>query len=319
MNWFGETRDYYGQRWFDGMELAYPERWRRFDSALASATLIKREATPDRVAVVISGGGSDGPWIPGFVGEGLADAAVIGAPYTAPNAYAIYEVSKALGKQKGVLLLYNNFMGDYLNNDMAAELLQLEGYRVEQVACCDDMGMAIGEPKENRGGRLAAPYLIKIAAKAAAQGKSLEEVAALVRKAAARSSTLCVTVDTEDDVVTYGKGFSDEPGFNTREHETPQSAAEETIRLLVDDVQPREGERVCLLVNRMRLTCYADSYIMAGYLHAALSARCPVMQTRVGAYSNILNLYGYTVTLLCADDEIAPYLDGALASDSFMI
>ena len=83
MNWFEQTRDFYGARWFAGMELAYPQRWRRFRGEAHSATLMKRTLTPDRVAVIISGGGSDGPLLPGFVGEGLADACVVGAPYSA--------------------------------------------------------------------------------------------------------------------------------------------------------------------------------------------------------------------------------------------
>ena len=128
MNWLETTRDYYGARWFAGMERAYPHLWRRFRGETNSATLMKRTPTPERVAVIISGGGADGPLLPGFVGEGLADACVIGAPNTAPNAYALYEAGKALGKEKGLLLLYNNFAGDYLNNDMAAEMLGLEGF-----------------------------------------------------------------------------------------------------------------------------------------------------------------------------------------------
>lgn len=319
MNWFGESRDFYGQRWFQGMELAYPHLWRRYDSEIASATLVKRVPTPDRVAVIISGGGSDGPWAPGYVGEGLADAAVIGAPYTAPNAYAIYKVAKELGKEKGILLMYNNFVGDYLNNDMAVELLRLEGYQVEVVPCCDDMGTAIGEPKENRGGRIAIAYLIKLAGAAAKRGCTLEQVAALVRRAAGRVSTLCASVDVEKNQVSFGNGFSGEMGFMVMQNACMENTAEEIVRLLTEDLKPQPQESAFLLVNRMRLTCYADSYIMAGCLHKALDAICPVRQLRVGMYSNILDHYGFTVTLLCADKDMESHLDGVLYSDGFLL
>ena len=314
MHWFGETRENYCPSWFRAMELAFPERWRMFQGQSSSATLVKREPTPDRVAVIISGGGSDGPFIPGFVGEGLADAAVVGPPYTAPNAFALYEVAKALGREKGVLLLYNNFMGDYLNNDMAAELLELEGYQVEQVLCRDDMGSAIGEPPENRGGRIGIAYAVKIAAAAAREGKSLKEVAAITQRALDRMRTICVTVEPERSRVTFGKGFSDEPGFLVRENATVAGTAEETIGLLVGDVKPREGERAFLLVNRGRMTSYSDAYVMADLLHTALSARCPIAQMRVGGYVQIMDEYGYTVTLLCADAELSCYLEGTLVS-----
>lgn len=320
MHWFGETRDNYCPMWFDAMARAFPGRWRAMEGSAPSAVLIKGEPTPGRVAVIISGGGSNGPFIPGFVGEGLADAAVVGPPYTAPSAYALYEAGKALGRERGVLLLYNNFMGDYLNNDMADELLRLDGIKVAQVLCRDDMGTAIGEPRENRGGRIAIAYLIKIAAKAAREGKSLEEVARLVDKAEARCSTLSLVVEPGSAFISFGKGISGEPGFRSRENATVQGAAEETVRLLVEDVKPRPGERVYMLVNRLRLTSYSDSFVMAGFMARALGELCPVAQVRVGGYMQVTDTYGYTVTLLCADDEIAPYLEGApVCGDGFLL
>ncbi len=319
MHWFAETRENYCPRWFEAMAQSFPDRWRTLDGQEPSAVLLKRTPTPDRVAVIISGGGSNGPFIPGFVGEGMADAAVVGPPYTAPSAYALYETGKAIGKEKGILLLYNNFMGDYLNNDMAAELLQLEGYEVEQVSCYDDMGMAIGEPRENRGGRIAIAYLIKLCAEAARQGKPLKEIAALARKAIARSSTLCVAVEPEKSCVTYGAGFSDEPGFLTRENATVAGTAEETIQMLCDDVKPQPDERVYMLVNRMRMTSYSDSFVMAGCLKTALDSRVQNAQMRVGGYMQVMDCYGYTVTLLCADQQIAPYLEGTLCGDGFLL
>ena len=320
MHWFGETRDNYCPAWFDAMARSFPGQWRAMKGSEPSAVLLKREPTPERVAVIISGGGSNGPFIPGFVGEGLADAAVVGPPYTAPSAYALYEAGKAIGREKGVLLLYNNFMGDYLNNDMADELLRLDGYQVEQVLCRDDMGTAIGEPRENRGGRIAIAYLIKIAARAAAQGKSLSEVARLVRKAEERCSTLSLVVEPGSSFISFGKGISGEPGFASRENATVTGAAEQTIQLLVEDVKPRPGDKVYMLINRLRLTSYSDSFVMAGLMEQALRSRCDVAQVRVGGYMQVTDTYGYTVTLLRADDELAGYLDGdPVCGDGFML
>ena len=76
---------------------------------------------------------------------------------------------------------------------------------------------------------------------------------------------------------------------------------------------------MALLVNRLRLTSYADGYVFAGHLYEELSARFPVLQMRVGAYNNILDLYGFTVSLLCADETVQPYLSGAVSADSFLL
>lgn len=319
MNWFDETKDFYGAHWFAAMELAYPQLWMRSASTANSATLTKRQPTLERVATIISGGGSDGPLLPGFVGEGLADACVVGAPYSAPNAYALYEAGKALGKEKGLLLLYNNFAGDYLNNDMAAELLALEGYQVESVTATDDMGMALGEPKENRGGRCALPYLIKMSAHCAAEGMALGDMASLLRRANARTSTLCVTVDQQAGKISYGEGFSGEPGFRIESHMNMRRTVEDSAGMLLDDLSPQPHEKLYLLVNRLRYTSYADSYNMAYRMHEHLSASHPIAQMRVGAFSNILDAYGYTFTILCADEEMERHLVGTVCSDGFMI
>ncbi|NLV57640.1 MAG: dihydroxyacetone kinase subunit DhaK [Clostridiales bacterium] len=319
MNWFEETRDYYGARWFAGMELAYPQRWKLFHGNASSATLMKRTPTKDRVAVIISGGGSDGPLLPGYVGEGLADACIVGAPYCAPNAYAIYEAGLHLGAEKGVLLLYNNFAGDFLNNDMAAELLHLDNVMVESVAATDDMGMAVGEPRENRGGRCSLPFLIKLAANAAKDGLSLQETAALVRKANDRCTTLCVAVDLQQGQISYGNGFSGEPGFRTETHMDVKRVAQELSDMVLEDLKPREGEKLMVLLNRLRLTSYADSYNMALRVHESLSKHFEVAQLRVGAFSNILDVYGYTLTLLCADAPMQKYLENTIGSDSFLL
>lgn len=319
MNWFDETKDYYAANWFAAMELAYPELWQRFRGEANSATLMKRTPTPDRVATIISGGGSDGPLLPGFVGEGLADACVVGAPYSAPNAYALYEAGKHLGQEKGILFLYNNFAGDFLNNDMAAELLALEGFQVESVAATDDMGLARGEAKENRGGRCALPYLIKLAGRCAAEGMDLHETAELVRAANQRISTLPVAVYQDRGEVSYGDGFSGEPGFRVEKHMNLQKTAQESAEMLLEDVAPREGEKLLLLVNRLRMTSYADSYNMALRLMSELSKQHEVVQMRVGAFNNILDVYGYTFTVLCADEALVRRLEGTLGGDSFML
>lgn len=318
MHWFSEGREYYARHWFTGMLKAHPGRWRLFDSQIASATLVSSQDVVDRVAVIISSGGSDGPWSPGFVGKDLADAVVVGAPFTAPNAYAIYEVAKALDTGRGVLLLYNNFMGDYLNNDMAEELLRLEGHRAVQVPVHDDVGTALGEPRENRGGRSGSTLMTRIAAAASRAGLSLDDMAALLRKANSRMATLCVSVDTESNTVTFGRGFSEEPGFRTGQMGM-REAADETIKILTEDLSPKPDEQILLMVNPLRLAGYDEAYVMGNYLYDALSANYPVLRMNVSVYVHILDGYGFTVTLLCVDSELRPYLEGTIRGDWFTI
>ncbi|MBQ7560895.1 MAG: dihydroxyacetone kinase subunit DhaK [Synergistaceae bacterium] len=318
MHWFSDGREYYARKWFTGMLKAHPGRWRLFDSQISSATLFSSDNISDRVAVIISSGGSDGPFSPGFVGENLADAVVVGAPFTAPNAYAIYEAAKALDTGRGVILLYNNFMGDYLNNDMAEELLRIEGHRAVQIPVHDDMGMARGESRENRGGRSGIALMTRIAASASRAGLSLDDIAALLKKANSRMATICVSIDTENNIVTFGRGFSDEPGFKTGQMGMSE-AAQETIKLLTEDISPRNDEQILLMVNPLRLAGYDEAYVMGNYLYDSLSANYNILRMNVGVYIHILDGYGFTVTLLSADSELRPFLEGAINGDGFTI
>lgn len=312
--------DYFAANFFEGMRLAMPERWEAFIGTKNAGALVRKGFDPSRFAIIISGGGGNGPLFPGYVGEGLADAAVIGAPFAAPNAYTIYETGKHLGRENGVLLLYNNFAGDYLNNDMAAEFLQMDGIAVESVLSTDDIASAMGEERSARGGRCGIAYLIKIAAACAAAGMALPQAAQLLRRATARLSTLSVYVDFYGREVAYGAGFSGEAGIRTAHHMDMRLCAQETCELLLSDLQPKPDETLYVLVNRLRNTSYADGYIFANLVHQSISAQYPVAQMRVGNFSNIEDVYGYSVTLLCASPELTPYLDATTCyTDSFIL
>jgi len=126
-----------------GVMAAQPGEFVRMEN-LHSYILYKRNIDNDKVQVVISGGGGFGPLFPSFVGKGLADAVCFGEFNCAPNAYALYEVAKTVNRGKGILFLTNNFVGDFLNNDMAKELLYIDGIASEVCYASDDILSARG-------------------------------------------------------------------------------------------------------------------------------------------------------------------------------
>ena len=319
MIWKTNRLDYFAEDMFSGMERALPVQWKKDYTQKNAGVLTKRDPTPDRFAVIISGGAGNGPLFPGYVQEGLADAASVGGPFSAPNAYAIYEVGSKLGEKNGVLLLYNNFAGDFLNNDMAQELLEQDGIRVETVISTDDIATALGEPRENRGGRAGIALLIKLAGAYSKEGMDLSEAAAKLRYANTRLGTITVHVDHDKGEVYYGPGFSGEPPMRTETHMDMEKCAREAAQMLLQELKPREDETLFLLVNRLRLTSYADSYIMANLMVKALEEHCPVAQLRVGPFSNITDKYGFDFSILCMDEETARRMDSYIASDCFII
>ena len=280
---------------------------------------MKQTPTPEHFAVIVSGGAGNGPLFPGYVGEGLADAAAIGGPFSAPNAYALYEAGKLLGRENGVLLLYNNFAGDYLNNDMAKELLEMEGLHVESVVSNDDIASALQEPRENRSGRSGIALLIKLAGAYAKAGLELSQAAELLRYANTRLGTLSLHINETQTQISYGAGFSGEPPMRVETHMNMEHAAQEAAEMLLKDLAPREDETLFLLVNRLRLTSYADGYIMANLMAKALSRAKTVEHLRVAPFSNIMDVYGFDFSILCMNQDTAHYMDSVILSDCFAI
>ena len=78
--------------------------------------------------------------------------------------------------RRGCILIYNHFMGDYLNNDMAQELLALEGIPSIQVPCRDDCFSAPGADRSERTGLTGILYMIRIASMCASSGMGLPEM-----------------------------------------------------------------------------------------------------------------------------------------------
>ena len=55
MNWLEGNTDYYSSEYLTGMEMAYPERWKKLIGEKNSAALIRRRPAFGRPVVIISG------------------------------------------------------------------------------------------------------------------------------------------------------------------------------------------------------------------------------------------------------------------------
>ena len=319
MNWIPEDLSCYSSLYMDGMLRMHPDMWEKLTADPGSAALVRKGFDRSRYATVICGGGAHGPLFPGFVWDGLADAAVVGGPFSAPNAYIVYEACRALAGDSGVLLLYNNFMGDFLNNDMASELLSLEGVPVENVIATDDIATAPRADRQERSGRIGIAWLIKLSAACAARGMSLTEAAGVLRRAMERLGTVSMHADPVARTAEYGRGFSGEPGFEKLENADMEKAVRRALELLEADLRPAAGERAYLLINRMNNMSYFDSCrmgaIAAGYLDERGGCGC----LRVGNYLTNIDVYGCDFSVLYADAGLSSLLDGTVRTDSFTI
>lgn len=299
----------------DGIMDARPGELCRVEN-LHSHTMYQKAIPDDRVQIVINGGGGYGPLFAGFVGEGLAQAVCEGDFDCAPNAYALYDVAKTIHRGKGILFLANNFTGDYLNNDMAQELLRTEGILSEAVYASDDICSARGEPKENRGGLSGIGLLIKAASSAAAAGLPLAEVARIARKANDALRSITVRLNEAMDTMEFGPGFSGEPPAFSAPFVSADDLARRALDCLLGELNGRPSIRYDYIVNRMRDMTYVEGYVL---LHAVkrrlLDLGLPDGHCASGCYFDAFEGKGCTVSLLAADEELARYLAPVQAHD----
>lgn len=297
----------------------YPDRFQIPSDSCNGRVLLRRTLCPDRVNVIVSSGGGCHPLSYGYLGEGMADACINGNQRCAPSAYDIYEAALKIGSLSGNLLIYNNYMGDYLNNDLAVELLSLENIPCRLCPATDDCLSAPPDvPRSERGGLIGMLYLIKIAASCAESGLSLEETARISRKANERMSTLAVTMDYDRELIHLGAGFSGEPPVSTHSDRfSMDGIADLSYDVLCKDLKPSAREKIYMMVSRMTLTHPEDAYILAGYIKQVAASRYPITRINAGFYTNLFHAQGFLITFLCADQELEQYLHGSFYSDTF--
>ena len=164
----------------EGLVLAYHGQIRKLEGLNG---LVKTSLPPGKVGLLIGGGSGHEPLFHGFIGDNMADGAPCGNIFAAPTPDIVLAVTEALDQGNGVLYLYNNYTGDVLNFDMAAEMAAEEGIRVKTVLIHDDIASAPPEKKELRRGIAGDVLIIKIAGGVAAVSQDLDEIVRVTTKA----------------------------------------------------------------------------------------------------------------------------------------
>ena len=166
-------------------------------SRLAGHKVIVRadaERIREQQVAIISGGGSGHePAHAGYVGAGMLSAAVAGEVFTSPSSDAVFAAIKATAGKPGALLVVKNYTGDRLNFGLAAEMARAEGIPVEMLLVDDDVALKGTEQMTGARGLAGTIFIHKLVGAAAAEGKSLAEVAAIGRAAVQSLATMGVS------------------------------------------------------------------------------------------------------------------------------
>lgn len=155
-------------------------------------------ADASRVAIVAMGASGTEPSICGFVGQGMADIAVIGNLEAAPGPAQVLKAVQAADRGQGVLLVVMNNSGDILTSNIVlkeAAKLGLKVARVivhdEAIATAVDMAdqEAVEERNSQRQGLVGILATLKVAGAAAQADLALEQVAETAQGCADNTAT----------------------------------------------------------------------------------------------------------------------------------
>ena len=124
----------------------------------------------------------------------MLDIQAVGDIFAAPNGQLVFDAMKLADKGHGVLLTLN-YAGDQLAGKQAMKLAQKAGLNVRQVVTGEEIQYDLNG-EDNKRGLAGAVALYHIAAAAAREGKSLDEVAAIAQRYA--DSMASVTVKSTD-------------------------------------------------------------------------------------------------------------------------
>ncbi|AWM29180.1 MAG: dihydroxyacetone kinase family protein [Sinorhizobium fredii] len=270
-----------------------------------------------KVAVVIGGGSGHYPAFAGYVGPGLADAAVAGDVFASPSTAAVARVCRHADQGGGVLLGFGNYAGDVLNFGVAAERLRAEGIDVRVLPVTDDVASASVETPAKRRGIAGDLVVFKIAGAAAEAGKSLDEVERLARLANDRTVSFGVAFGgctlpgaagplftVQKGQMALGLGIHGEPGIS----EEKISSASDLAKLLTGKLvveRPAGTRKVAAVLNGLGSTKYEELFVLWTAVAKELAgAGLEIVDPECGEFVTSLDMQGCSLTLLWLDEEL---------------
>lgn len=281
------------------------------------------EAEKRKVAVLSGGGSGHEPAHAGYVGTGMLTVAVAGDVFTSPSTDAVLAGIRAAAGPAGALVIVKNYTGDRLNFGLAAELARAEGIPVEIVVVADDVALKDTVPAERRRGIAGTVLVHKLAGAAAEKGLPLQEVARIARDAAAKLSSMGVSLgsctlpavgkpgfvlgETEIEV---GLGIHGEQGVQRM----PIASADALVQLVIETIEAdgklAGGNRVALLVNGLGATPPMELAIVARSAVARLEAKGIVVERAwAGTFLSALDMPGFSLSVMQVDDAALSLID----------
>jgi len=276
-----------------------------------------------KVGLVSGGGSGHEPAFLGYVGHNFLDAVAVGEVFSSPTAQTFYDAFKAAETGAGVLCLFGNYAGDTMNVNLAIEMAEDDGFKVQTVIAKDDIASAPYENRHKRHGIAGGSFIWKVAGASAAEGANIDQVIKVAQKTADRTRSLCVGLSgctipavghpnfqVEKGKMEFGIGHHGEAGIRVTELPSANIVAKELVATLLADFALQGNERdMAVMLSGLGSTPLMELYILWGAISQELAKNnISIINQFIGNYVTSLDMNGVCLTLLHLDDEIAPLL-----------
>lgn len=292
---------------------------------LGSENIVVRTHPKDekKVAIVAFGGSGHEPAVSGFVGEGMLDCSVVGDIFAAPGAQRVFQGLQMFKREAGILLLVLNHSGDVMSGNMAMQLAQRSGIRVESITTHDDISAGLDTKNEDRRGLAGAIVMYKVLGAAAEAGKSLDEILEIGKRLNENIATLAVAMgscthpqngavitELPKGEVQIGMGQHGEAGAGGSE---PLISADETagkiIDLLIKKLSIKSGDKAVLYINGVGSTTLMEQLVVYRAASKVLEGLgVEIVDGYAGEMLTVQEQSGFQMILAKVDNEQAQYI-----------
>lgn len=219
-----------------------------------------------KVGLISGGGSGHEPAHAGYVGDGMLDCAICGEIFTSPTPDQVLEAIKLANSGEGVFMVVKNYTGDVMNFEMAKDMAEMEGIKVDYIIVNDDVAVEDSTYTTGRRGIAGTVFVHKVLGAMARDGKSLDEMKAMAEKIVKNIKSMGMAIkpcinpisgkesfELSEEDMEIGIGIHGEPGIKQEKIKSADEISKELLDHILKDFENLDGDFV-LMVNGMGQT-----------------------------------------------------------------
>jgi triose/dihydroxyacetone kinase / FAD-AMP lyase (cyclizing) len=210
-------------------------------------------------------------------------------------------------------------------------MARAEGISVEMVIVDDDVALKGTGQATGARGLAGTIFIHKLVGAAAAEGKSLADVAAVGRAAVESLATMGVSFsagtspavgrpsfELDEHEMELGLGIHGEPGIKRMRLQTADELTETLLAEVLKHGRFGEEKRVAVMVNNLGATTEMELAIVARHAMRFLESKgFTVERIYAGTFLSSLDMAGISITVLGVNDEWLRWLDAVTAAPAW--